>query len=117
MFNQIDCRPEDSPGGLGVGLNLARGLIEQHGGKLEARSGGPAVAANSWSDLPLLIRSPDDEEGQEARSQIGSSPTACRVLVVDDDRDVADSLVMLLRCLGAEARVDLLRRRGIEASR
>lgn len=104
MFSQIGCRPEDSLGGLGIGLNLARGLIEQHGGRLEARSGGLGCGSEFMVRLPLLRPSPDDEEDKNEVT-ICSTPAACRVLVVDDDRDVADSLIMLLRCLGAEARV------------
>jgi len=104
MFSQIGCRTEDSLGGLGIGLNLARGLIEQHGGRLEARSGGLGCGSEFLVRLPLLLASPDDEEDKE-EVRICSTPAACRVLVVDDDRDVADSLAMLLRCLGEEARV------------
>ena len=104
MFSQIGCRPEDSLGGLGIGLNLARGLIEQHGGRLEARSGGLGCGSEFIVRLPLFLRSPDEEEDKNEVT-ICSTPAACRVLVVDDDRDVADSLILLLRCLGAEARV------------
>ena len=114
MFNQIDGRPEDSRGGLGVGLSLARGLIEQHGGKLEARSGGLGRGSEFLVRLPLPLRSPDYEK-DKTEITICSTPAACRVLVVDDDQDVADSLVMLLRCLGAERPGDLQRRRGVEA--
>jgi len=102
MFDQIDCRLEGSSVGLGVGLNLARGLIEQHGGKLEARSGGPGRGSEFLVHLPLLLRSPD-HEADKSEVTICSTPAACRVLVVDDNRDVADSFLMLLRCLGAEA--------------
>ena len=104
IFSQIGCRPEDSLGGLGIGLNLARGLIEQHGGRLEARSGGLGCGSEFMVRLPLLLPSPDDEEDKNEVT-ICSTPAACRVLVVDDERDVADSLVMLLRCIGAEVRV------------
>ncbi len=104
IFNQIDSRFEDSRGGLGVGLNLARGLIAQHGGKLEARSDGPGCGSEFLVRLPLLLQSPD-REGEKNEVVICSTPAMCRVLVVDGDRDVADSLLMLLRCLGAEARV------------
>ena len=90
--------------GLGVGLTLARGLIEQHGGKVEARSGGPGRGSEFLVHLPRLHRAQDHEDGLEAVTN-WVSPIVCRVLVVDDDRDVADSLVMFLRYLGAEARV------------
>lgn len=104
LFNQSNCRPHDSRKGLGVGLTLARGLIEQHGGKLEARSGGPGRGSEFLVHLPRLHRAQDHEDGLEAVTN-WVSPIVCRVLVVDDDRDVADSLVMFLRYLGAEARV------------
>jgi PAS domain S-box-containing protein len=104
MFSQIGSRPDDSLGGLGIGLNLARGLIEQHGGTLEARSGGLGCGSEFLVRLPLLSPSPDEEEDKNEVA-ICSTPAACRALVVDDNRDAADSLVMLLRSLGAETRV------------
>ena len=52
MFNGVDCEPGDSRGGLGIGLNLARRLVEQHGGRLEARSDGPGRGSEFLVRLP-----------------------------------------------------------------
>jgi PAS domain S-box-containing protein len=102
MFEQIAGHPCFRDG-LGVGLSLARGLIEQHGGKLKALSDGLGRGSEFLVRLPLSLRSPDNEK-DKCETAIGSTRAACRVLVVDDERDVADILVMLLQSLGAEAR-------------
>ncbi|WP_363352141.1 ATP-binding protein [Methylocystis echinoides] len=103
LFNQSN-RPRYSQDGLGVGLTLARSLVHQHGGKLEAHSGGPGLGSEFLVCLPLLGGAPNERENRQDVTS-WTSPVACRALVVDDDRDVADSLVMFLKSLGVEARV------------
>ena len=74
MFNQVDCWPEGSGGGLGVGLSLSRDLVEQHGGRLEARSCGLGRGSEFLVFLPLLFHSPDDE----APRQGSATPSAVK---------------------------------------
>jgi PAS domain S-box-containing protein len=91
-------------GGLGIGLTLARHLARLHGGDIRARSEG----AGRGSSFELRLRLADCPEPAAGATSAGSavaSPLRSRVLVVDDNRDVADSFAMLLEVLGAEVQV------------
>ena len=88
--------------GLGIGLALARRLAEMHGGSIEAASAGPGQGADFTLRLPLA----EAPVGPSDRAQQAwSAMTQKRVLVIDDNRDAADSLGTLLEHLGAEVRV------------
>jgi PAS domain S-box-containing protein len=88
--------------GLGVGLSLARRLVELHGGTIEARSDGRGTGSEFTVRLPLAV-APDTSARQERR--VTRRVSAQRVLIVDDNRDAADSLSALLSLLGAEVEV------------
>jgi CheY-like chemotaxis protein len=104
MFSQVSAAAGRSQGGLGIGLALSRGLIELHGGALEARSAGPGRGAEFIVRLPaacLVSTKP-----VPTPASLGSSlPTPRRILVADDNVDAADSLAELLRLGGHEVRV------------
>ena len=108
MFNRGD-RSAAGGTGLGIGLALARRLAQMHGGSIAARSGGPGAGSEFTVRLPLAPQ-------QAPRSARGATSDAalpqCRVLVVDDNHDAADSLSMVLKLLGADVRVA---RSGAEA--
>jgi PAS domain S-box-containing protein len=106
MFFQAERRTKDSQGGLGIGLALVRGLVELHGGSVEAHSAGPGTGSEFVVRLPLLVRKKGDGEGPAPvdPGAAGGLP-ARRVLVVDDNVDAADSLAILLRLLGQEVGV------------
>ena len=88
--------------GLGIGLALARRLAEMHGGTIEAASAGRGRGAEFTLRLPLAdVPAAPSERAQQAWSAM----TQKRVLVIDDNRDAADSLGTLLEHLGAEVRV------------
>jgi CheY-like chemotaxis protein len=89
----------DRDGGLGLGLAICRGLVEAHGGMIRARSEGPGRGAIFTVDLPrpALILEPDRVEPREQPPE-----THMRVLVVEDNRDTAEALSLLLRIHGFE---------------
>ncbi len=103
MFAQVDRTLKRSQGGLGIGLHLARTLVEMHGGKIEAHSQGPGQGSEFILRFPLAQT---DSSGEESCSRMydprtgGSSQH--RILIVDDNHDVADSLLILLQFLGAD---------------
>ncbi|HVZ44936.1 MAG TPA: response regulator, partial [Ramlibacter sp.] len=87
--------------GLGIGLALSRRLVEMHGGTLEAQSDGPGRGATFTLSLPLEAPS----QPQAAAPKTAQALPGIRVLVVDDNRDAADTLQVLLQLLGAQAQV------------
>jgi CheY-like chemotaxis protein len=89
-------------GGLGMGLAVVRRLVQMHGGNVQAGSDGPGRGAVFTVTLPLLASSTRVAAPPPAATP---APAALRVLVVDDNRDSADSLAQLLGMLGHEVRV------------
>jgi PAS domain S-box-containing protein len=81
--------------GLGIGLTLARSLAEMHGGRLDAQSAGPGQGST------FLLRLPRFEGKHDAEGPAGEG--GFRVLVVDDNRDSADSAAAIIRLLGHQA--------------
>ena len=88
--------------GLGVGLTLARRLVEMHGGSITAHSAGPGTGSEFTVQLPLAGA---QAATAQAERRGGAIPVPQRVLIVDDNRDAADSLGLLLGMLGADVRV------------
>jgi CheY-like chemotaxis protein/two-component sensor histidine kinase len=104
MFSQVDRSIERSTGGLGIGLALVKGLVEMHGGTVTAASEGPGRGSTFTVRLPLLPASP----AAEPPTRNGAVPAAGsgrRVLVVDDNRDSAESMAEMLKLLGYSAAV------------
>jgi signal transduction histidine kinase/PAS domain-containing protein len=103
MFSQVDRSIERSTGGMGIGLALVKGLVEMHGGTVEAASPGPGLGSTFTVRLPLYVEKP--REG-DAPSDAGIAPAAPRtkrrILVVDDNRDAARSMAMMLELMGNE---------------
>ena len=102
MFTQVDRSLEQSQGGLGIGLTLVRRLVEMHDGSVEARSNGLDQGSEFIVRLPLDILSPLKTSPSPAKSPTALS--GCRILVVDDNKDSACSLAMLLRVNGNDIR-------------
>ncbi|HEX7331022.1 MAG TPA: PAS domain S-box protein [Pyrinomonadaceae bacterium] len=97
MFMQVDRTSEQSQAGLGIGLTLVKRLTEMHGGSIEARSAGEGQGSEFIVRLPVLNKSTAVSSLEPASQQ---STAKRRILIVDDNRDSADSLSMLLEITG-----------------
>lgn len=98
-------------GGLGLGLSLVRMLTELHGGTVTAHSDGAGMGSELTVRLPAAAADSNAKKTTPPRAgplaELRAPGTATRVLVVDDQRDVADSLARLLELLGYDVRAEL----------
>jgi CheY-like chemotaxis protein len=104
MFSQVDRSIERSTGGLGLGLALVKGLVEMHGGTVEAASPGQDRGSTFTVRLPVLKDRTDSPSGVSDEGWPSPSGTKRRILVVDDNRDAASSMAMILKLQGDEVR-------------
>jgi CheY-like chemotaxis protein len=103
MFSQVDSAIDRAEGGLGIGLSLVKGLMELHGGSVEAVSAGPGSGSEFTLRLPRSVLVPTILPTTSAAAGARTNaPCRVKVLIADDNRDAADSLAMLLQMSGYE---------------
>jgi PAS domain S-box-containing protein len=113
-LTQADRSLARTPGGLGLGLSLVKGLVELHGGTVTAASGGPGRGAEFTFRLPLAAGpAPSATQAAAPSRQVARR----RVLVVEDNPDTAESLRMLVELWGHEVRVAGTGPDGVEEAR
>jgi PAS domain S-box-containing protein len=103
MFTQAPRSPDRTDVGLGIGLTLVKRLVEMHGGRVVARSAGPQLGSEFEVRLPGLAEKETAERADVVREST-TLASVYRVLIVDDNRDSADSLSVMLRMRGSEVR-------------
>lgn len=94
LFVQSERGLERRDGGLGVGLSIARSLVEAHGGRIEVRSAGPHLGTEFVVRLPLAAAL--------AHGDLSDAATRRRILIVDDNVDAREALARLLEMAGHE---------------
>ena len=107
MFGQAQTAADGTQSGLGIGLSLARGFVEMHGGRIGAHSDGIGQGS------VFVVRLPVAESVARAQAAVSAGATGGaaaasgrrRVLIADDLRDSADSLALLLDAMGHEVHV------------
>jgi PAS domain S-box-containing protein len=99
IFAQVDTSLERAREGLGLGLALARNLVDMHGGMIEARSEGLGRGSEFIVRLPVPAEPLPSSNPKSA--VVGSRPSVPRrILVADDNQDSAETLAMMLRLMG-----------------
>ena len=105
MFTQVDRSLERSTGGLGLGLTLVQQLVRMHDGQIEASSDGrPGMGSEFTVRLPIGTELPV-QDPTRTQSLVSAAPGQRRILVIDDNKDSAESLGMLLKLTGHDAHV------------
>ena len=102
IFTRGERSSRRNQSGLGIGLALVRRLTEMHGGRVEASSDGVGMGSCFSVRLPLSVK---EIAATKAGRRVHSSIDELSVLVVDDNKDAAESLAMLLRTAGAEIHI------------
>jgi PAS domain S-box-containing protein len=104
MFSQVNSAIDRAEGGLGIGLALVKGLVALHGGRVEVRSDGLGRGSEFIVHLPHNMLAPSNSLPAEVDSGAANASAVRRgrILVVDDNRDAAESLGMVLRFAGYE---------------
>ncbi len=118
VFTQGDHSLDRAQGGLGVGLAVAKGLIDLHGGEMTARSEGVGKGSEFCFLLPLVA--PEAAAAEESQPRVEGAdahPAARRILVVEDNADAAATLRDFLELSGHEVETAASGTDGVQAAR
>ena len=102
LFAQVPGSLDRAPGGLGIGLTLARTLVEVHGGRIHAESDGPGTGSSFVVSLPLAQGARAPSRAVPADAAVHASG---KVMIVDDNVDAASTLAEVLGLLGAQTAI------------
>jgi CheY-like chemotaxis protein len=105
LFWQGERTPDRAQGGLGIGLSLVRSLVERHGGSVRGSSDTHGGGTDFEIRLPVLTEEIAGHGARETEPTPEESGALRRILVVDDKRDAAESMAMLLRLRGHQVLV------------
>lgn len=113
MFTQASRTRERSEGGLGIGLALVQGLVDLHGGTIEAHSDGVRGGSTFTVRLPLAAEQAQRSPAPEPLAASGEHPR--RILIADDNVDAAQSLATLLKLRNHEVTIAYNGREALDA--
>jgi CheY-like chemotaxis protein len=105
MFAQIDRPKEKGYTGLGIGLTLVKSLVDMHGGVIEVRSEGTNQGSEFSVRLPVLVETPVDQQPLNQSPERATVKPRRKVLVVDDNKDAAVVLSVVVKMLGNEVKL------------
>jgi signal transduction histidine kinase len=103
VFTQVDRSLERAQGGLGIGLSIAKRLVEMHGGTIEVKSEGHRKGSEFTVRLPARVEAPVRSAEHEAARQPAN--LGKRILIADDNADSLETLQIMLEVMGNEVRV------------
>jgi PAS domain S-box-containing protein len=105
MFVQVKEAQDRHAGGLGIGLALARRLVELHGGTIDVRSAGIGRGSEFTIRMPCRVQAAGSVAPAAAVAQLNPAVLSLRIVIADDNRDAAESLAMLLQMDGHQVSV------------
>lgn len=114
LFSQGERSADRAQGGLGLGLALVKSLVELHGGNVEAESTGSGGGSRFTVCLPLLSNLNRKSAPEKAEFQRPTNAKALRILVVDDNKDAALMLCLVLETMGYDVAVEHHPREALE---
>jgi two-component system, chemotaxis family, CheB/CheR fusion protein len=117
LFVQSEATRSRAQGGLGIGLTLVRQIVEIHGGSVRATSGGSGQGSVFTVRLPLIQATVEEAQSDSVHAADMANFRPCRVLVVDDNIDSANSIGELIRTWGHEVALAYDGFVGIEVAR
>jgi two-component system CheB/CheR fusion protein len=104
LFTQVDSARTRAAGGLGLGLNVVRRVLELHGGRIEVRSGGLGQGSEFIARLPLISTTLLRTKAGSALPEVAANDNPRRILIVDDNADSANAMSLLFRHWGHEVK-------------